>query len=85
MDFYVDARERNPNLTIHIHPLFLSLTEAFQVSETNPDISAVSENDERTFGSRFYTSPNALPPLEMHFSGKNGPSPPCNQNGCALT
>jgi len=75
MNFYVHARDRNPNLTIRVHPLLLSLTETIDASETNPDISTISENDERVSRSEFYTSPNALPPLEIHFSGQNGSSP----------
>jgi hypothetical protein len=74
MDFYVDARNRNSNRTIRVHPLLLSLTEAVNASETNPDISTISENDERALRSNFYTSPSEMPPLEIHSSGQNGPS-----------
>jgi hypothetical protein len=73
--FYTRARKRNSNLTVRIHPLLLSLTETLNASETNPDISAISENDERVLRSNFYTPPSAFPPLEIHFSGQNGSSP----------
>ena len=74
MSIYANAYKKNPNLIVRVHPLLLSLTEAIDASETNPDISTVSENDERVLNSKFYTSPRALPPLEIHSSGKNGQS-----------
>jgi hypothetical protein len=72
MNFFASTCERNPEHKIRTHPLLLSLTEAIGRSETNPNISAVSENDERVLGSKFYTSPTEFPPLEIHFSGQNG-------------
>ena len=75
MNFHASASERNPAHKIRTHPLLLSLTEAISRSETNPNITAVSENDERVLGSKFYTSPTEFPPLEIHFSGQNGLSP----------
>jgi hypothetical protein len=74
MNFYAETHDRNPNLTIRIHPLLLSLSETINVSETSPDISTISENDERALRSNLYTSPGAFPPLEIHFSGQNGSS-----------
>ena len=74
MNFFASACERNPEYKIRTHPLLLSLTEAISGSETNPNISAVSENDERVLGNKFYTSPTEFPPLEIHFSGQNGSS-----------
>jgi hypothetical protein len=85
MDFYHDARNSNSNSTIRIHPLLLSLSETIDASETNPDISAISEDDERALESKFYVPPNTLPSLEIHFLGRNGVSTLSNQNGCALT
>ena len=76
MNFYADTINQNSNLIICIHPLLLSLSEAINASETNPNISAISENDERVLRSKFYISPSALPPLDIHFSGQNGPSLP---------
>ena len=75
MNFFATACERNPEHKIRTHPLLLSLTEAISRSETNPNISAVSENDQTVLESKFYTSPTEFPPLEIHFSGKNGLSP----------
>jgi hypothetical protein len=84
MAFYVAARERNPNLAIRVHPLLLSLTETLNTSETIIDIGKISESDERALRSNFYTSPSTLPPLEIHFSGQNGPYHLFGQNGYAL-
>lgn len=38
---------------------------------TNSDMSTVSGDDKRLLGHTLYTSPNELPPLEIHFSGQN--------------
>jgi hypothetical protein len=84
INFHVKARDRNPNITIHIHPLLLSLCETFNASDINPDIGSISENDKRVLKSSFYTSPSALPLLEIHFSGKNGMSLLSNRNGYVL-
>ena len=72
MHFFVNTHDRNPKLTICIHPLLLSLVEAINKSEINPALSTISENDEAALKSNYYTSPSTLPPLEIHFSGKNG-------------
>jgi hypothetical protein len=50
-----------------IHPLLLSLTEAWRISNTSPDIDSVSENDQRVIRSPYYVSPSELPPLNAHF------------------
>jgi len=55
------------------------------VSKTNPDIRAILENDERVLTSDFYTSPSALPPLEIHFLVENGLFLLSNQHDYALT
>jgi hypothetical protein len=73
MNFYKNAISISPDVAIRAHPLILSLTEAFNASEANPNISTVSENDERVLRSKFYISPIAFPPLEMHFLGQIGP------------
>jgi hypothetical protein len=70
----VFANARGRNLTVRVHPLLLSLTMAINESETNPDLSTISENDARILGNDFYTLPSAFPPLEIHISGQNGPS-----------
>jgi hypothetical protein len=89
MNFYAEARKearhRKSNSTIRVHPLLLSLTETINASETNPDISTISENDKRVFGNGLYASPSEFPPLEIHFSDQCGPSLPSNQNGYVLT
>jgi hypothetical protein len=85
MNFYADTLHRNPNLTIRVHPLLLSLSKMINASQTNPDIGTISENDKRALRSDLYILPGALPPLEIHFSGQNGPSLLSNQNGYALT
>jgi hypothetical protein len=86
MDFYADAHSRNPNTTICIHLLLLSLSETFNVSPANPNISTISENDERLWlGNPFYTEPGAFPLLEIHFSDQNGPYVLPNQNRSSLT
>jgi len=54
-------------------------------SETKPDLSTISESDEGVLTSRLYTSPSALPPLELHFPGQNSPSLLSYQNDHALT
>ena len=73
-NIYANAYQKNSNTPIRIHPLLLSLRETISASETNPDISAISENDERVRGNDLYISPGAFPPLEIHFSGGNGAS-----------
>jgi hypothetical protein len=72
MNFFASACKGNAEHKIRAHPLLLSLTEAMNRSETSPNISAVSENDERVLGNEYYTSPTEFPPLEIHFSGQNG-------------
>jgi hypothetical protein len=72
MNFYANTTKGNSNFVIRVHPLLLSLTQTINESETNPNISAISENDERALSSSHYTSPSKLPPLEIHFSGQNG-------------
>jgi hypothetical protein len=72
MNFYASSCKRNPDLTIRVHPLLLSLTETINASDGNPDLSNISENDERASKSNHYTSPaGAFPPLEIHFPGQN--------------
>jgi len=85
MNFYANTHKANPNLTIRIHPLLLSLAETINASDANPDIRTISENDERALRSDLYIPPSAFPLLEIHFSGQNGPSLLSNQNGYFLT
>ena len=81
---YADTHKRNSNTPIHIHLLLLSLKETIAASETDPDISTISENDERVPRNHLYTSPSAFPLLEIHFSGGNGASLPSNLNDPSL-
>jgi len=85
MNFYHEAHKRSPDIAIRVHPLLLSLTSTIDACEENPDISTISEDDERVLRNQYYTSPSALPPLEIHFSGKNGLCLFSNRNGYALT
>jgi hypothetical protein len=79
MKFFISARNGNPGQNIRVHPLLLSLTETINASETNPDIRAISEDDERALKSDFYTPHSVFPPLETHFSVQNCQSLPSNQ------
>jgi hypothetical protein len=47
-------------------------------SEKSPDISTISKNNTSIFENSMYTSPSALPMLEMHYSRQNGLSPLSN-------
>lgn len=87
MCFYRAAYKENPNTPIRVHPLLLSLSETINASETNPDISAISENDKRVevLGHNLYISPSELPVLEMHILEQNSMPLLLNQNSHALT
>jgi hypothetical protein len=75
MQFYVQAEKRDPDKPIQVYPLLLSLTQTINASETNPDISTISENDEWVLNSEYYVSPSTLPGLEIHYHGQSGESP----------
>jgi hypothetical protein len=79
MGFYFERSAGDTKRPIRVHPILLSLEKTIDASETDPDISTISENDARAVGSGYYTSPSALPPLEIHISGQNGPSLLSNQ------
>lgn len=49
--------------TPRIHPLLLSLCEAWKASDTFPDIHSISEDDPRVIGSAYYISPSEVQPL----------------------
>ena len=66
MNFFANASKKN---YIQVHLLLLSLTVVISASKTNPDISTISENNERALRSKYYTLPDTLPPLEIHLSG----------------
>jgi hypothetical protein len=60
--------------TPRVHPLLLSLCEAWKASYANPDIQSISENDPRVIRSAYYISPSELPPLNCHVPGIGCPS-----------
>jgi hypothetical protein len=60
--------------TPRVHPLLLSLCEAWKASDAFPDIQSISENDPRVIRSTYYTSPSELPPLNCHAPGIGSPS-----------
>lgn len=84
MNYYFQAKKRSPTPP-RLHPLLLSLTDAYNESDKSPDISSVSEDDPRALRSNYYTSPGDLPPLDIHFSGKNGTATPSDARGSSLT
>jgi hypothetical protein len=67
-----------------IHPLLLSLSEVYNNSHSR-SISSISEDDPGILSSNLYTSPNDLPPLDIHFPGQNGKALLCNALGSPLT
>ena len=71
MSYYKSAITRTHTCP-HIHLLFLSLMAVFTESNQMPNISSVSESDLRAERENYYMSPNVLPPLDIHFDGKNG-------------
>lgn len=75
MDYFVKAKESAMKKGLadpRVHPLFLSLAGAYDESEDTPNISSVHEEDSRIFRSNYYTPAKNLPPLDIHFCGKNG-------------
>ena len=66
MNYFKEAemRSRTPP---RIHPLLLSLSEAWKVSDISPDIRSISENDLRVIGNPYYVSPAEFPPLNGYF------------------
>jgi len=57
-----------------VHPLLLSLSEAWSVSDMSPDIHSISEDDPRVFGSKYYVPSRELPPLDVYFSKNDLPN-----------
>ena len=75
MDYFANAltsATRKGLTNPRVHPLFLSLAGAYDESEDTPNISSVHEKDPRIFRSNYYTPAKNLPPLDIHFCGKNG-------------
>ncbi|KAF8256696.1 hypothetical protein EI94DRAFT_1710438 [Lactarius quietus] len=69
IDFFFKtiAKPRKPPRT---HPLLLSLTEAI-------NMSSVLEDDPRALRGNYYTAPNDLPPLDIHFHGQHASCREC--------
>jgi hypothetical protein len=73
---YFEGHLRGGGQIPRVHPLLLSLTVVMHESETAPNkapnISSVREDDPWVLRSRFYTSPDNLPSLDIQFDGRNG-------------
>jgi len=65
---YFQKVSRGSQTPPRVHPLLLSLSEAWCTSDISPDILAISEHDPRVFKSKYYVPPRELPPLGLHFS-----------------
>ncbi|KAH9021447.1 hypothetical protein EDB85DRAFT_1895655 [Lactarius pseudohatsudake] len=83
-DYYFRANTSSPT-PLRIHPLLLSLIEAFREHEDSPNISSVSENDPKVLSSNYYASPSNLPLLDIHFPGQNGADPLSDTHVSPLT
>jgi hypothetical protein len=70
MNYFASVKNKRP--IPRIHPLLLSLSEAFSKSDTSLDISSISEDDPKVLGSMHYTSSSEFPPMDIHLSGDNG-------------
>ncbi|KAF8263492.1 hypothetical protein EI94DRAFT_1876174 [Lactarius quietus] len=51
-----------------VHPLLLSLCEAWNASDVSPDIHSISDNDPRVIGGIYYVPPSEFLPLSAHFT-----------------
>ncbi|KAF8259620.1 hypothetical protein EI94DRAFT_1813058 [Lactarius quietus] len=65
---YFEELPRDKKAPTCVHPLLLSLCEAWNVSNDSPDIHSISENDPRVIGGIYYVPPSELPPLSAHFT-----------------
>ena len=83
MTYFVAAQKRG--LAPRAHPLLLSLTTVFGLSDKAPKLASISENDPRVLIDPYYTPRELFPPLDMHFSDQNGTSPLSITNNLALT
>jgi hypothetical protein len=86
MNYFCTIEGQSANL--RVHPLLLSLTKTFNASESTrstPNICTISETDKRVLNHERYTSPDKLPPLDIHFSGGMGVSPFSNADCFILT
>ena len=65
---YFEEVLRGGSTPPHIHPLLLSLCEAWNVSDVSPDIHSISDSDPRVIGGKYYAPPSEFPPLSAHFT-----------------
>ncbi|KAH9009920.1 hypothetical protein EDB83DRAFT_2322604 [Lactarius deliciosus] len=72
---YFEEAARGCQTPPRVHPLLLSLAEAWNTSDTSPDIHSISENDPRVIGNPYYIVPSELPPLNSFIPGNNNESP----------
>ena len=70
MDYFLAVKNTSP--IPRVHPLLLSLTEAFKNMEVSRNISSISEDDPRVLENDYYTMPETFPPLDIHSSSQNG-------------
>ncbi|KAF8262447.1 hypothetical protein EI94DRAFT_1704764 [Lactarius quietus] len=70
IDFFFETIAK-PGKPPRTHPLLLSLMEAISKSRNAPDISSVLEDDPSALRGNYYTAPNDLPPLDIHFHGQH--------------
>ncbi|KAH9012164.1 hypothetical protein EDB85DRAFT_1900508 [Lactarius pseudohatsudake] len=84
VDYYFDANTRS-HIPLRIHPLLLSLMEAFKEGGVTVNISSVSENDPRILSNNLYTLARNLPLLNIHSPGQNGVDPLSGTHVCPLT
>lgn len=82
MYYFAEAETRG--LSPRSHPLLLSLSTVFRLSDKAPKLASISENDARVLQDPYYISRELFPPLDMHFSGQNGASPLSITNSPAL-
>jgi hypothetical protein len=72
LNYFVEIKNNSP--IPRIHPILLSLAEAFNKSNKSPELNLVSEEDPRVIGKKDYTPPSEFPPLEIHLYEGNSVS-----------
>ena len=65
---YFEEVLRGGSTPPRVHPLLLSLCEAWNVSDVSPDIHSISDSDPRVIGGKYYAPPSEFPPLSAHFT-----------------
>jgi hypothetical protein len=69
LNYFATVKNNSP--IPRIHPLLLSLAEAFNRNDKSPDMMQVSEDDPRVLSSKDYVPPGEFPPLEIHLFDEN--------------